>query len=219
VSRLTVTAPPGGCSRTSNPGWPRGPPPVGASRRDLPAGCARRSPERSPGDGGSIPPTSTTACIGAFGPAPRAELLRSSRSQNFDAPTGSRVLRKDQDAPSSRLRGALAHRTVPCSTSPKTVPSPEPNPAPSRPPNGRAHDPSAYRIVRRNSRSSRMGRRRSIGQYRPQARGSSAHIYEDARSISAFRAWYRVRGVGYLRTALYVIHPPFGLLPDIRHPP
>jgi len=30
--------------------------------------------------------------------------------------------------PSSRLRGALAHRTVPCSTSPETVPSPEPNP-------------------------------------------------------------------------------------------
>src|SRR5512132_4281974 len=59
VSRLTATAPPGGRRRTSNPGWPRGPPPVGASRRDLPTGCARRSPERSPGDGGSIPPTST----------------------------------------------------------------------------------------------------------------------------------------------------------------
>jgi hypothetical protein len=59
VSRLTATVPPGGRRRTSNPGWPRGPPPVGASRRDLPAGCARRSPERSPGDGGSIPPTST----------------------------------------------------------------------------------------------------------------------------------------------------------------
>jgi hypothetical protein len=59
VSRLTATAPPGGRRRTSNPGWPRGPPPVGASRRHLPTGCARRSPERSPGDGGSIPPTST----------------------------------------------------------------------------------------------------------------------------------------------------------------
>lgn len=59
MSRLTATAPPGGRGRTSNPGWPRGPPPVGASRRDLPTGCARRSPERSPGDGGSIPPTST----------------------------------------------------------------------------------------------------------------------------------------------------------------
>lgn len=59
MSRLTATAPPGGRRRTSNPGWPRGPPPVGASRRDLPTGCARRSPERSPGDGGSIPPTST----------------------------------------------------------------------------------------------------------------------------------------------------------------
>jgi hypothetical protein len=60
VSRLTAAAPPGGRGRTSNPGWPRGPPPVGASRRDLPTGCARRSPERSPGDGGSIPPTSTS---------------------------------------------------------------------------------------------------------------------------------------------------------------
>ena len=59
MSRLTAMAPPGGRGRTSNPGWPRGPPPVGASRRDLPTGCARRSPERSPGDGGSIPPTST----------------------------------------------------------------------------------------------------------------------------------------------------------------
>ena len=59
MSRLTAAAPPGGHRRTSNPGWPRGPPPVGASRRDLPTGCARRSPEWSPGDGGSIPPTST----------------------------------------------------------------------------------------------------------------------------------------------------------------
>lgn len=32
---------------------------MGASRRDLPAGCARRSPERSPKDRGSIPLTST----------------------------------------------------------------------------------------------------------------------------------------------------------------
>ena len=61
MSRLTATAPPGGRRRTSNPGWPRGPPPVGASRRDLPTGCARRSPERSPGDGGSNPPTSKSA--------------------------------------------------------------------------------------------------------------------------------------------------------------
>jgi hypothetical protein len=63
VSRLTAAAPPGGRGRTSNPGWPRGPPPVGASRRDLPTGCARRSPDRSPGDGGSIPPTSTFSAL------------------------------------------------------------------------------------------------------------------------------------------------------------
>jgi len=44
VSRLTEVAPPGGRRRTSHPGWPRGPPPVGASRRDRSAGCARRSP-------------------------------------------------------------------------------------------------------------------------------------------------------------------------------
>ena len=61
MSRLTATAPPGGRRRTSHPGWPRGPPPVGASKRDLPTGCARRSPERSPGDGGSNPPTSKSA--------------------------------------------------------------------------------------------------------------------------------------------------------------
>ena len=35
VSRLTAAVPPGGRRRTSNPGWPRGPLPVGASRRDL----------------------------------------------------------------------------------------------------------------------------------------------------------------------------------------
>ena len=52
----------------------------------------------------------------------------------------------------------------------------------------------------------------------PPGPGVHPHL-EDAVSISAFRAWYRVRSVGYLRTALYVIHPPFGLLPDIRHPP
>jgi hypothetical protein len=70
VSRLTATAPPGGRRWTSNPGWPRGPPPVGASRRDLPTGCARRSPERSPGDGGSNPPTSKKAhvsCVSLVG--------------------------------------------------------------------------------------------------------------------------------------------------------
>jgi hypothetical protein len=36
VSRLTEVAPPGGRRRTPNPGWPRGAPPVGASRRDRP---------------------------------------------------------------------------------------------------------------------------------------------------------------------------------------
>src|SRR5262245_13643782 len=72
VSRLTATAPPGGRRRTSNPGWPRGPPPVGASRRDLPTGCARRSPERSPGDGGSIPPTSTFSALFELGREQRA---------------------------------------------------------------------------------------------------------------------------------------------------
>jgi hypothetical protein len=56
-------APPGGRLRTSNPGWPRGPPPTGASRRDPSAGCARRIPERSPEHAGSIPATSTrTRC-------------------------------------------------------------------------------------------------------------------------------------------------------------
>jgi len=44
VSRLTEVAPPGGRRRTSHPGWPRGAPPAGASKRDWSAGCARRSP-------------------------------------------------------------------------------------------------------------------------------------------------------------------------------
>jgi hypothetical protein len=59
VSRLTVVVLPGGHRRTSKPGWPRGPPPVGASRRDLSAGYARRRPRRSLRDRGSIPLTST----------------------------------------------------------------------------------------------------------------------------------------------------------------
>jgi hypothetical protein len=46
----------------------------------------------------------------------------------------------------------------------------------------------------RNSRSSRMGRRRSIGQFRPRPGGSNTHIHEDAGyrlscSVSSARGW------------------------------
>jgi hypothetical protein len=72
VSRLTAAVPPGGRSRTSNPGWPRGPLPVGASRRDLPPGCARRRSSRSLKDRGSNPLTSTRTIVvqGSVGAAP-----------------------------------------------------------------------------------------------------------------------------------------------------
>src|SRR4029453_17404136 len=101
VSRLTATAPPGGRGRTSNPGWPRGPPPVGASRRDLPIGCARRSPERSPGDGGSIPPTSTID--------PLSEQRRDAKSVSvrWRCRTGSWSVRRG-----SQLVEAVAHQAL-----------------------------------------------------------------------------------------------------------
>lgn len=55
MSRLTEVAPPGGRRRTSNPGWPRGPPPVGASRRDLPPAAPGEDPNDRLGTGVRFP--------------------------------------------------------------------------------------------------------------------------------------------------------------------
>ena len=108
MSRLTAAAPPGGHRRTSNPGWPRGPPPVGASRRDLPTGCARRSPEWSPGDGGSIPPTSTNphAC-----PVRHAHRAPASKARPYVV-AWRRLTEEDED----RFRTLSRLRRTPMST-------------------------------------------------------------------------------------------------------
>src|SRR5438093_3422578 len=46
-------------------------------------GCARRRPERSPGDGGSIPPTSTFSAIRTRAREERLEDLRELRLSNL----------------------------------------------------------------------------------------------------------------------------------------
>jgi len=57
VSRLTDVVPLGGRDRTSNPSWPRGAPPVGASRRDFTHLAAPgEDPVGRPSTGVRIPP-------------------------------------------------------------------------------------------------------------------------------------------------------------------
>ena len=115
MSRLTATAPPGGRRRTSNPGWPRGPPPVGASRRDFPTGCARRSPERSPGDGGSTPPTSTFNVLFELGREKRGATTPRTRPERLPGLTktaSSRAALKRRRTDLPRCRGAWMPRAV-----------------------------------------------------------------------------------------------------------
>jgi hypothetical protein len=61
VSRLTESAPPGGRLRTPHPGWPRGPLPVGASRRDPPPAAPGEDPNDRLGTGVRFPPPPLSA--------------------------------------------------------------------------------------------------------------------------------------------------------------
>ena len=114
MSRLTATAPPGGRRRTPHPGWPRGAPPVGASRRDPPPAAPGEALIGRPGTGVRFPPPPPSIpCVNRETQRLFVREVLDAAASNADRPEEGGAVPHSGSAPADALHSSTWSLTAP----------------------------------------------------------------------------------------------------------